>query len=82
MTPIGSEFMKQTALPTNETSPQVKGLPQPPLEPLGVERLYLDNYFSIDKARRDLGYEPLYTTDEALQHCLPYYTELYAQMKG
>lgn len=32
MTPIGSEFMKQTALPTNETSPQVKGLPQPPLE--------------------------------------------------
>src|SRR5690606_36173801 len=35
------------------------GLPQPPLEPLGVERLYLDNYFSIDKARRDLGYQPL-----------------------
>lgn len=58
------------------------GLPQPPLEPLAVERVYLDNYFSIDKARRDLGYRPLYTTAEALQDCLPYYTELYAQMKG
>ena len=32
------------------------GLPKPLLEPLGVERLYLDNYFSIAKARRDLGY--------------------------
>jgi 3beta-hydroxy-delta5-steroid dehydrogenase/steroid delta-isomerase len=58
------------------------GLPQPLLEPLAVERLYLDNYFSIDKARRDLGYRPLYTTDEAMHHCLPYYTELYEQMKS
>jgi 3beta-hydroxy-delta5-steroid dehydrogenase/steroid delta-isomerase len=58
------------------------GLPQPLLEPLAVERLYLDNYFSIDKARRDLGYEPLYTTDSAMHHCLPYYTDLYEQMKG
>ncbi len=58
------------------------GLPQPLLEPLAVERLYLDNYFSIDKARRDLGYQPLYTTDEAMHHCLPYYTDLYEQMKS
>ena len=27
------------------------GLPKPPLEPLAVERLYLDNYFSIAKAQ-------------------------------
>ena len=39
------------------------GLPKPPLEPLAVERLYLDNYFSIAKAERDLGYRPLFTTD-------------------
>jgi 3beta-hydroxy-delta5-steroid dehydrogenase/steroid delta-isomerase len=58
------------------------GLPQPPLEPLAVERVSVDNYFSIDKARRDLGYAPLYTTDQALKECLPYYTELYAEMKG
>lgn len=58
------------------------GFPEPPLEPLAVERLYLDNYFSIDKARRDLGYQPLYTTEQALAHCLPYYTELFEQMKN
>ncbi|UXA16921.1 NAD-dependent epimerase/dehydratase family protein [Mycobacterium sp. SMC-4] len=58
------------------------GLPKPLLEPLAVERLYLDNYFSIGKAQRDLGYEPLYSTEEALQHCLPYYVELFARMKA
>ncbi|MGH3552552.1 MAG: 3-beta-hydroxysteroid dehydrogenase, partial [Mycobacterium sp.] len=46
------------------------GLPQPPLEPLAVERLYLDNYFSIAKAQRDLGYEPLFTTEKAMVDCL------------
>ena len=39
------------------------GLPKPLLEPLAIERLYLDNYFSIAKATRDLGYQPLFTTD-------------------
>ncbi len=58
------------------------GLPQPPLEPLAVERVYLDNYFSTAKAERDLGYRPLYTTTAAMADCLPYYTDLYAQMKG
>jgi len=58
------------------------GLPKPLLEPTGVERVYLDNYFSIAKAQRDLGYQPLYTTQEALEHCLPYYVELFNQMKA
>lgn len=58
------------------------GLPQPLLEPLAVERLYLDNYFSIGKAQRDLGYQPLFTTAEALEHCLPYYVELFDRMKA
>jgi 3beta-hydroxy-delta5-steroid dehydrogenase/steroid delta-isomerase len=58
------------------------GLPKPLLEPLAIERISLDNYFSIDKARRDLGYEPLFTTERALQECLPYYTELFAKMKA
>jgi 3beta-hydroxy-delta5-steroid dehydrogenase/steroid delta-isomerase len=44
--------------------------------------LYLDNYFSIDKARRDLGYEPLFTTEKALSECLPYYVDMFRQMKG
>ncbi|MGV0685512.1 3-beta-hydroxysteroid dehydrogenase [Mycolicibacterium thermoresistibile] len=58
------------------------GLPKPPLEPLAVERLYLDNYFSIDKARRELGYRPRYTTEQALQECLPYYVDLFHRMKA
>jgi len=58
------------------------GIPAPLLEPLAIERLYLDNYFSIDKARRDLGYEPLFTTDKAMSECLPYYVDLFQQMKS
>jgi 3beta-hydroxy-delta5-steroid dehydrogenase/steroid delta-isomerase len=57
------------------------GLPKPPFEPLAVERLYMDNYFSIAKARRDLGYKPLFTTEQAMRDCLPYYTGLFEQMK-
>ncbi|MBJ7337802.1 NAD-dependent epimerase/dehydratase family protein [Mycolicibacterium sp.] len=58
------------------------GLPRPLLEPLAVERVYLDNYFSTAKAERDLGYRALYTTDAAMADCLPYYVDLYAAMKG
>ncbi|MET0451682.1 MAG: NAD-dependent epimerase/dehydratase family protein [Mycobacterium sp.] len=58
------------------------GLPQPLLEPLAVERVYLDNFFSTAKAERELGYRPLFTTEAAMADCLPYYTELYAQLKG
>ena len=58
------------------------GLPKPPLEPLAVERLYLDNYFSVAKATRDLGYQPLFTTEQAMAECLPYYVELFDQMKA
>lgn len=58
------------------------GLPKPPLEPLAIERLYLDNYFSIAKAERDLGYRPLFTTEQAMRECLPYYTDLFETMKS
>ena len=58
------------------------GAPKPLLEPLAVERLYLDNYFSIAKAQRDLGYQPLFTTEQAMAECLPYYVDLFHQMKG
>jgi 3beta-hydroxy-Delta5-steroid dehydrogenase / steroid Delta-isomerase len=58
------------------------GLPKPMLEPLAVERLYLDNYFSIAKAQRDLGYQPLFTTEQAMADCLPYYVDLFHQMRS
>ena len=56
-------------------------LPAPPLEPLAVERLYLDNYFSVAKAERDLGYRPLFNTKQAMADCLPYYIDLFEQVK-
>ena len=34
------------------------------------------------KARRDLGYEPLFTTEQAMKECLPYYVDLFNQMKA
>jgi 3beta-hydroxy-delta5-steroid dehydrogenase/steroid delta-isomerase len=58
------------------------GLPKPLFEPLAVERLYIDNYFSIAKAERDLGYRPLFTTEQAMHECLPYYLDLFEQMKA
>ena len=58
------------------------GIHKPLLEPGAVERLYLDNYFSIDKARRDLGYQPLFTTEQATADCLPYYAELFSKVKA
>jgi 3beta-hydroxy-Delta5-steroid dehydrogenase / steroid Delta-isomerase len=58
------------------------GLVKPPLEPLSVERIYLDNYFSIAKAERDLGYRPLFTTEEAMRDCLPYYVELFDDIRA
>jgi 3beta-hydroxy-delta5-steroid dehydrogenase/steroid delta-isomerase len=57
------------------------GLPKPLIEPLGVERISMNNYFSIAKAKRDLGYAPLFTTAQAMAECLPYYTDLYDSMK-
>ncbi|WP_304109084.1 NAD-dependent epimerase/dehydratase family protein [Mycolicibacterium bacteremicum] len=58
------------------------GIREPLVEPLAVERLYLNNYFSVAKARRDLGYEPLFTTEQAMAECLSYYTELFHKMES
>lgn len=57
------------------------GFKEPPFPPLAVERVAINNYFSIDKARRHLGYEPLYSTAEAMTECIPYYQELYQKMR-
>ena len=58
------------------------GIPKPLLEPLAIERISKDNYFSVAKAERDLGYRPLFSTKEAMAHCLPYYTDLFERMRS
>jgi 3beta-hydroxy-delta5-steroid dehydrogenase/steroid delta-isomerase len=55
-------------------------LPEPPQPPLAVERICIDNYFSIKKAQQHLGYQPIYTTAEGMKECLPYYKTLYKEM--
>ncbi|KYC28873.1 3 beta-hydroxysteroid dehydrogenase/Delta 5--_4-isomerase [Includes: 3-beta-hydroxy-Delta(5)-steroid dehydrogenase; Steroid Delta-isomerase] [Sterolibacterium denitrificans] len=57
------------------------GIQEPPVPPLAIERIAIDNFFSIDKARRDLGYEPLYNTEQGIKASLPYYVEMYNRMK-
>ncbi len=57
------------------------GIKAPPFPPLAVERIAINNYFSIEKANRHLGYTPLYSTSQGMEECLPYYIELYKQMK-
>ena len=56
------------------------GIEEPPIPPLAVERIAIDNYFSIEKARRDLNYSPIYTTAKGIEECLPYYKHLYQEM--
>ena len=59
------------------------GLPKPLFEPLAVERLYLDNYFSIAKARASTSATGRCSPpSEAMHDCLPYYTDLFDQMKA
>src|SRR6201995_1051790 len=55
------------------------GLPKPLLEPLAVDRLYLDNPSSTAKAQRDLGSRPFFTPERATAECLPYYVDLFHQ---
>lgn len=58
------------------------GIQEPPLAPLAIERIAVDNYFSIEKARRDLGYKPLYTTAQGMEMSVPYYQQMYKTMSN
>jgi len=46
---------------------QVFGRPKPPVSIVEVQLCVDDNYFSIDKARQDLGYQPIVDTREGLR---------------
>lgn len=56
-------------------------LPSPPLAPTDVERVSIDNYFSISKAQRELGYYPEYDSKKGMELAIPYYRELFLKMK-
>lgn len=56
--------------------------PEPPLPPLSIERIAINNYFSIEKAKCDLGYEPLFTTKQGVDASKDFYTSLFHEMKN
>lgn len=57
------------------------GIPSPPLAPTDVERVAVDNYFSVNKARQELGYAPQYDTKKGMEESIHYYKELFEDMK-
>ena len=58
------------------------GLTGPPRPPLAVSLCVTDNHFSIDKARRHLGYEPRLTPEEGMASALPYYRTYHDELKA
>lgn len=46
---------------------QIFGAPKPMFTVANVKLCDIDHYFSIDKAKRDLGYSPLVDTDEGIR---------------
>jgi 3beta-hydroxy-delta5-steroid dehydrogenase/steroid delta-isomerase len=46
------------------------GVPRPPLLALEVRKIAVSHYNSIDKARRDFGFSPKVSMEEALARCL------------
>lgn len=53
-------------------------LPAPPVTQLEARKLTVSHYNRIDKAKRDLGWTPPVSPDEAARRCLPYCRELVA----
>ncbi|MAG30228.1 MAG: steroid delta-isomerase [Deltaproteobacteria bacterium] len=48
------------------------GVPKPMLCPHELDKISVTHYGSIDKARRELGYAPIKSVEEAMQECLKY----------
>ncbi len=52
---------------------------EPPAR-VGIKKVCVDNSFSIERARRDMGYEPVISPAEAMRRSVEYCKELYNQM--
>ena len=59
-----------------ELAHRALGLPgEPRLTRFLASELAMDHYYNISRAKRDLGYKPQYSMQEALQRTLPYLRE-------
>jgi 3beta-hydroxy-delta5-steroid dehydrogenase/steroid delta-isomerase len=51
------------------------GVAPPPLGPYALDKITVSHYGSIEDAKRDLGYTPVKTYEQAIAACLPYCRE-------
>jgi hypothetical protein len=54
-------------------------LPAPPLTALELRKITVSHYSRIEKARRDFGWQPRVSPEEAVRRCLPYVRGLFAR---
>jgi 3beta-hydroxy-delta5-steroid dehydrogenase/steroid delta-isomerase len=55
------------------------GIPRPVLTPMEVRKIVVSHYNRIDKARRDFGWVPKVSTEDAMARCLEHCKELLAE---
>jgi 3beta-hydroxy-delta5-steroid dehydrogenase/steroid delta-isomerase len=58
------------------------GIAEPTLVPYGVHKVTHTHWSSIEKARRDLGYAPLFTVAEGVAQCVPYAQRLATELRA
>jgi 3beta-hydroxy-Delta5-steroid dehydrogenase / steroid Delta-isomerase len=57
------------------------GISPPPLSPHELDKVTISHYGSIEDAKRDLGYTPVKTWEQAIADCLPYCRERFAALR-
>ncbi len=57
------------------------GLKAPLIGPHALDKITVSHYGSIEDAKRDLGYAPVKTVEQALTECLPYCREEFAALE-
>ena len=58
------------------------GVPRPMLTPMELRKIVVSHYNRIDKARRDFGWVPKVSTDDAMARCLEHCRELLADREA
>ncbi|ROS01636.1 3beta-hydroxy-delta5-steroid dehydrogenase/steroid delta-isomerase [Sinobacterium caligoides] len=54
---------------------------EPVLTTIALQRITVDNFYSIAKAKRELGYQPEYSTERAQAISIDYYSAVYHEAK-
>ncbi len=58
------------------------GATAPPLRSLEVRKMAVSHYNRIEKARRDFGWKPKFSPDQARAACIPYLQRLMSEMEA